>query len=141
MSYRHFPPQITLGDLRNLINVKIFEISTYEFKRSQIPCGYHGHFFCTILKSFFNDDEIKYMKELYAEHHFLYLQEERVQNELFALREAYEAIESTMEAEEKIHIAKMNGVLPLENNRDIDFEYTESYDEDQAFGEKYDWIA
>jgi hypothetical protein len=67
--------------------------------------------------------------------------EERVKKELFSLREAYEAIESTMFAAEKIRIAKRNGVLPIENKKDIDFEYAESYDEDEAFGEKYDWIA
>jgi hypothetical protein len=141
MSYRKFPSQITLGDLRNLIDMKIFEISNCEFKRSQIPCGYHGTFFCTILKSFFNDDEIKYLKSLYKEHHELYMEEERVKKEIFALREAYEAIESTMFAAEKIRIAKVNGVLPIENKRDIDFEYAESYNEEEAFGEKYDWIA
>ena len=93
------------------------------------------------MKSFFNDDEIKYLKSLYKEHHELYLQEERVKKELFALREAYEAIESTMFAAEKIRIAKMNEVLPYENKKDIDIPYAESYDEDEAFGEKYDWIC
>jgi hypothetical protein len=141
MSYRRFPPQAALADLRNMIDMKIFEFSTYEFKRSQIPCGYHGHFFCTILKSFYTDLEIAYLKELYAEHHNLYLEEERVKKELFALREAYESIESSDEAVEKIHIAKMNGVLPIENKKDIDIPFAESYEEDEAFGEKYDWIA
>jgi len=140
MSYRRFPPQITLGDLRNLIDIKIFEISSHEYARSQIPCGYHGHFFCTILSSFYNDDEIKYLKSLYKEHHELYMEEERVKKELFALREAYEAIESTMFADEKIRIAKRNGVLPIENKKDIDFEYAESYDEEEAFGPEFDWI-
>jgi hypothetical protein len=141
MSYRRFPPKITLGDLRNMIDMKIFEIASHEYTRSQIPCGYHGHFFCTILSSFYNDDEIKYLKSLYKEHHELYLQEERVKKELFALREAYEAIESTMFAAEKIRIAKMNKVLPIESNRDIDIPFAESYNEDEAFGERYDWIC
>jgi hypothetical protein len=124
-----------------MIDMKIFEISRHEYARSQIPCGYHGHFFCTILKSFFNDEEIKYLKSLYKEHHELYMAEECVKKELLALREAYEAIESTMEAEEKIRIAKFNRVLPIENKKDIDIPFAESYDEDDAFGEKYDWIA
>jgi hypothetical protein len=140
-SYRKFPPQVSLEDLRNMIDMKIFEFSIYEFKRSQIPCGYHGTFFCTILKSFFNDDEIKYLKSLYAEHHELYMKEELVKKELFALREAYEAIESTMFAAEKIRIAKLNGVLPIENKKDIDIPFAESYDEEEAFGPEFDWIA
>lgn len=140
-SYRRFPPQVTLGDLRNMIDMKIFEFSTYEFKRSQIPGGYHGHFFCTILSSFYSEDEIKYLKSLYKEHHELYLQEERVKKELFVLREAYEAIESTMFAAEKIRIAKMNGVLPIENKKDIDIPFAESYNEEEAFGPESDWIA
>jgi hypothetical protein len=132
-----------LCDIRDEMDFIIDEISYTQKTRLQIPCGYMGN--NLFLKSFddiFNESDATYLRSLYAKHHELYEYEIKMIDVLANLRAQYDDIESALFTQEAVADAKARGIIPAEDGSAPSIgEGSDSYDEDDAFGERMDWIA
>jgi hypothetical protein len=126
---------------RDLIDFTIAEISYTQRQRHQIPCGYMGN--NLFLKSFtdlFDEGEQKYLQDMYTEHHELYKYECEMTEKLADLRTQYTDIESAMYTQLAVADARARGIIPAEDKTAIYIgDSFDSYDEDEAFGEIYDF--
>jgi len=144
MAHRSFPiVNVRLSDLRFLMDKAIEEISYTEYMRSIIPCGYflQDNMFVRTFDTHLPANDVAFLKKMFALHHELYDYESRMVTELAMLRQLYTDISSSIEASRCVAIAKENGTLDNEDKPDICIEHFDSYDEADAFGEEFDWIA
>jgi hypothetical protein len=130
-----------LSNLRDNMDLVIDDISFTQFTRLQIPCAYMGN--NLFLKSFadlFDEGEQKYLQEMYAKHHELYTYECEMIEKLTEMRMMYEDIESALFTEEAVADAKARGIIPMEDSQPVYIgDSSDSYTEDDAFGETYDF--
>jgi hypothetical protein len=129
-----------LSNLRNTMDLVIDDIAYTQFTRLQIPCGYTGDTFLKSFDDIFNEGDAKYLQEMYAEHHELYKYETEMIEKLTEMRTMYEDIESALFTEEAVADAKARGIIPKEDKSALNIAgIGMSYDEDEAFGETYDF--
>ncbi|AGE56265.1 hypothetical protein PBCVNEJV1_339L [Paramecium bursaria Chlorella virus NE-JV-1] len=132
---------VRLNNLEHLIDLAIEKISYTQYMRNEIiPVGYSGN--DLFLKSFddiFSKNDAIFLKNAYAEHHKLFEYEQRMISELASLREMYDDIVSAEYTEKMVADAKARGIIPAGDKPSISI--GSSYDEDEAFGEEYEWIV
>lgn len=111
--------------------------------RSMIPCGYfhQDNMFVRTFDTHLPKNDVAFLKKMFAMHKELYEYEQRMVSELAMLRQLYTNISSSIEASRCVMIARANGTLDKEDKPDIYIENFDSYDEAEAFGEEFDWIA
>ena len=132
---------VRLADLEHLIDLAIEEISYTQYMRNEIiPAGYFGNdLFIKSFDDIFSKNDAIFLRKTYAEHHKLFEYEQRMISELKSLREMYDDIVSADYTEKMVADAKARGIIPAEDHPSIFI--GSSYDEDEAFGEEYDWIV
>ena len=127
---------ITLSNLEHLMELAFEEIGYCEYRRSTIPCGIIGHWFCDHFEHRYTKEEQEYLKNNYALHHELYLYEQRMIAEVENLRNLYENISDDIFVKD----AMEKSSLVFENNtRKPNIGGEDLFSED-AFGETFDWI-
>jgi hypothetical protein len=144
MAHRSFPAvNVRLSDLRFLMDKAIEEISYTEYMRSIIPCGYflQDSMFVRTFDTHLPQGDVTFLKKMFALHKELYEYEIIMVAELAMLRQLYTDISSSIEASRCVAIAKDNGTLDREDKPEFVIEHFDSYDEADAFGEEFDWIA
>ncbi|AGE52852.1 hypothetical protein PBCVCZ2_424L [Paramecium bursaria Chlorella virus CZ-2] len=144
MAHRSFPSaNIRLSEIRHLIDLAIEEVSYTQYMRSMIPCGYTSgdNMFVRTFDTHLPANDVAFLKKMFALHREYYEYEQRMVAELAMLRQLYTDISSSIEASRCIMIAQENGTLDKEDKPDFCIEKFDSYDEADAFGEEFDWIA
>lgn len=111
--------------------------------RSMIPCGYTSgdNMFVRTFDTHLPANDVAFLKKMFALHREYYEYEQRMVAELAMLRQLYTDISSSIEASRCVMIAQENGTLDKEDKPDFCIEKFDSYDEADAFGEEFDWIA
>ena len=144
MVHRSFPVNVRLSEIRHLIDLAIEEVSYTEYMRSIIPVGYfhQDNMFVRTFDDHLPKSDLAFLKKMFAMHKELFEYEQRMVAELAMLRQLYTDILSSINASRCVMIAKENGTLDKEKNKpDFCIEKFDSYDEADAFGEEFDWIA
>ncbi|AGE50840.1 hypothetical protein PBCVCVB1_432L [Paramecium bursaria Chlorella virus CVB-1] len=143
MAHRSFPVNVRLSEIRHLIDLVIEKVSYTQYMRSMIPCGYTSgdNMFVRTFDTHLPANDVAFLKKMFALHREYYEYESKMVAELAMLRQLYTDISSSIEASRCVMIAKENGTLDQEDKPDFCIQKFDSYDEADAFGEEFDWIA